>query len=181
MKHYAVLACFALAACGTSPAPKGAGFDSPTTTRTETVTYGQATPAGQVTRAPGWYQTPTGAPWYVVQSTNVKRGRAPLRGTPALVSASAYASSKWRAPHAKSVSTADGTGMFRLVTIDGVSIVVVKKLKTKSFWTSPKEELAGISNGAIRAAGCERAGNTMVRMANYSVQSTATPVRCKWQ
>lgn len=184
MKLFFAIPFVLLAACSASPTPKGVGFDGAQgapAARTETVTYGQTFQRGSgQKRAPGLYRTPTGAPWYIVESRNVRQGKSPLQGFPAMDTASRYASSKWRAPHATPVTTASGSGMYRLVTVDGVSFVVMRKLKTKSFWSQPQEELAGIADGAVRAAGCTRSGNTVVRMANYSVQWTATPVTCAW-
>lgn len=169
-----------LAACGASQTSSGVGFGD-TSTRAEAVTVAQTSPGASTdSRTPVLRQTPTGAPWYDVASRSVRNGGAALQGFPALEVAQGYYSSRWSSPHAKQVSTPSGTGMFRLVTVDGNPFVVVRKNKAKSVWTTPKSELVGIADGAIAGAGCTRAGETLIRASIYSIQSTTTPVRCSW-
>ncbi|MBL4767547.1 MAG: hypothetical protein JKY94_07505 [Rhodobacteraceae bacterium] len=185
-----ILAFLGFAGCG-GPAegPKGYGFGpvnmavpSNSTTRTETLTYGETyiRQSGHLGQVPGLHQTSTGVPWLVFESSSAANGGAPLRGSPAMRSAASYASSKWSPPYATRIKSDDGDALLRVVTVDGISFAVMKKIRPKNLMTAAfsNDAYYQIMDQGIGRSGCVRTGKTVARNGNGSIQSLAAPVSC---
>jgi len=94
--------------------------------------------------------------------------------------AMAHASSKWKGPYAARVKTEQGDAMLRVVTVDGISFAVMRKVRAKNVLKVmfSNEAYLQIMDHGIKAAGCTKTGGTVIRNGKHSVQSLATPVRC---
>lgn len=116
----------------------------------------------------------------VVSSASARKGKAPLQGALARNYAESYASSKWRSPHAKRVNTADGSAMMRIVTVDGISFAVMRKVKAKAWLAAmaSNDPYYKVMEQGIAQSGCKKTGETMIKMGQYGPHSIAAPVNC---
>ncbi|KAE9631752.1 hypothetical protein [Parasedimentitalea maritima] len=191
MKTNIIILAFLGAAGCSEPVegPKGYGFGPVTSTapynfrtRSETLTYGEthSRQTGHLGRAPGLYQTSTGVPWLVFESSNAAKGGAPLQGTPDMRSAISYASSKWTPPYAKRIKSDDGDALIRVVTVDGNSFAVMKSIRPKNLLNAmfSNDAYYKILDQGIRQSGCVTSGETIAQSSQGVIQSLTAPVNC---
>lgn len=179
---FAALALLGLAACNTTTQSDSAAFQS----APSPVTYGQSyhqpaasqtshapsveTIAYAETRAPGWYKLPNGLPLAVVQSNSLRTTGRPATDYEALNTAFRSENRKY----STRLDTAHGTAEARLVSVDGMTFLVMTRLRVKEvlkvlFYT--REPYEKLMEASIHQSGCTRAGKTIVRANNQQVVS----------
>lgn len=181
----ATIVVLAVAACNTSTPNRSAFQAAPSP-----VTYGNApayTPSAATpqsfadSRAPGWYKASSGVPWVVVQSRTLRETGRPESNYKAVQSAFGYSSSNWRPPHAMQLNTEHGNALARLVSVDGSTYLVLKRLRVKEVFKAlfySNKPYENLMEASIHRAGCLRTGNTIVRESGGNVAALAAPVSC---
>lgn len=188
---FAILAVLSVAACNTTTQnTNGSAFGS----AASPVTYAQpaqASPPSQTsvepaafttTRAPGWYQTPGGLPWAVIQSSTYRKTGRVATDVQSIDTALRYQSSGWRPPYAKRLDTEHGSAQARLVTVDStMTYLVMNRLRVREVFKVllyTREPYEKLMEASIRQSGCAKVGNTVMRSEGGAVFALAAKVSC---
>ncbi len=124
--------------------------------------------------ASGLRTTPNGVPWYVAdRPSNYSSAEAALR----------IASTKWRSPWAMKIKSDTASGMFRLVTVNGSTYVVLGRIRGPFTLNQSKQKQVkvGLFHAAAKQAGCTSQGSILAKYSPYrEIEKLAVQVRCSF-
>ncbi len=178
-----------LTGCGSTDAPRGAGFGDarPASTVAASIEASQPRrPLGGIfdSTLNGVYKTSTGVPWWDTNSDKYTTQRKRIGAAAAKREATKVGSSKLRRPHVVPDSAGERTGVFRIVSVDGHTFGVLYKVSSAGFFAFPNPALdqrvaLSLMQRGLQIAGCKQTGEPGFTMVNgVVVKSASVPAVC---
>lgn len=172
---FSTSAALALSGCGAPSSGSGAGVGAGTRT-----TVVSAPVSGSERAAPGLYKTSGGVPWMVYESRARSRGRGALPQTLAMKEAAMRG--PFDASNTVVIENAGSKAQFRIVTVDGHTFGVLKRLNTPGLYSTPEarsKASAGLLTKGLRVANCRPSGPSGDYWKGYNVHiAGVVPADC---